>query len=180
MRVGTKSLLVGSHQFVLHPLFVLVAWVRHHGWRTLSWRVLVCIVVHDWGYWGLPNMDGPEGKLHPMGGARLAARACSWGLKPRYRQHRRQFWYRFAAGHSRYYAQIVGIPPSPLMVADKYATVLVPRPLYWLMIRLSGEGDEYMAYHEAATGQASRNLWDYTGILQRHWGEFAPRRREGA
>ena len=39
MKVGTRSLLFGSHQFMLHPLFVAIAWRRlygrwPHGWRT--------------------------------------------------------------------------------------------------------------------------------------------------
>lgn len=28
MRVGTKSILFGAHQFLLHPLFVAWAWTR--------------------------------------------------------------------------------------------------------------------------------------------------------
>ena len=45
MKLGTKSLLFGCHQFVLHPLFVLVAWWRLYG--RPSWRMVVAIIVHD-------------------------------------------------------------------------------------------------------------------------------------
>ncbi|MCK5235828.1 MAG: hypothetical protein KAR06_02490, partial [Deltaproteobacteria bacterium] len=60
--VGTKSLLFGVHQFIWHPITVLIAWCKLYGWPT--WPELVCIIVHDWGYWGKPNMDGPEGEKH--------------------------------------------------------------------------------------------------------------------
>lgn len=176
MKIGTKSLLFGSHQFLLHPIFVALAWRRLYGrwprrwWR--EWRVFVCFVVHDWGYWGLGDMDGPTGKAHPERGARLAARLCARGS--RRGESSRDFWYEFTACHSRYYADILGLPPSPLMRADKYATVLYPRALYALLLWLSGEWREYAAYHESVTGEGSRGCWDYTGVLQRHWAHFAP------
>lgn len=72
MKVGTKSLLFGVHQFIWHPITVARAWRRlHRKWPTLA--ECICIFVHDWGYWGCNDMDGPEGKNHPKLGARLAA-----------------------------------------------------------------------------------------------------------
>ena len=51
MNIGTKSVLFGAHQFLIHPWFV--AW----GWWTLygfPWdpRLWVAFVVHDLGYIG--------------------------------------------------------------------------------------------------------------------------------
>lgn len=64
MTTGTKSLLFGVHQFLWHPLTVLLAWV--YLYRSFpNPKELLCIFVHDWGYWGCPNMDGPEGERHP-------------------------------------------------------------------------------------------------------------------
>lgn len=56
MKTGTKSLLFGVHQFIWHPLTVLLAWIKLYGWP--AWEELVCIIIHDWGYWGKSNMDG--------------------------------------------------------------------------------------------------------------------------
>ena len=68
MKIGTRSVLFGAHQFLLHPLFVAVAWWRLYGfpWDPRLW---VAFFVHDLGYLGKPNMDGPEGEEHPRLGA---------------------------------------------------------------------------------------------------------------
>lgn len=68
--MGTRSLLWGAHQFLIHPLFVALAWWRLYGfpWDPRLW---VAFFVHDLGYWGMPNMDGPEGEEHPRLGAAL-------------------------------------------------------------------------------------------------------------
>ena len=70
MRVGTKSVLFGAHCFFLHPWFVAAAWWRLYGfpWDPRLW---VAFFVHDIGYLGKPNMDGPEGESHPELGARI-------------------------------------------------------------------------------------------------------------
>lgn len=68
MRVGTKSLLFGGHQFLVHPFFVALSWIWLYG-LSFDPRVWISIFVHDWGYWGKENMDGEEGKTHPELGA---------------------------------------------------------------------------------------------------------------
>jgi len=70
MKVGTKSVLFGAHCFLWHPLFVAIAWIKLYGW---PWdpRIWIAFFVHDLGYWGKPNMDGPEGELHVEFGARV-------------------------------------------------------------------------------------------------------------
>lgn len=68
--MGTKSLLYGFHCFFIHPFFVALGWWSAYGfpWDPRLW---VCFLVHDWGYWGKPNMDGPEGETHPELGAAI-------------------------------------------------------------------------------------------------------------
>lgn len=63
---------IWGSRFLWHPVTVLLAWWALYGRPT--WRELVCIIIHDWGYWHCPNMDGPEGELHPEYGAQLAGR----------------------------------------------------------------------------------------------------------
>ena len=73
MKVGTKSVLFGYHCFFIHPFFVALAWWKLYGfpWDIRLW---VAFFVHDIGYWGKPNMDGPEGETHPIFGARIMER----------------------------------------------------------------------------------------------------------
>ena len=69
MKIGTKSVLFGAHQFAASAL-------RRGGMveaLRIPWdpRLWVAFFVHDLGYWGVPNMDGPEGEEHPTFGARI-------------------------------------------------------------------------------------------------------------
>ena len=70
MRVGTKSLLFGVHQFLWHPVTVILAWRKLYGWPSA--RETVCILVHDGGYWKAADMDGEWGMNHPELGAKIA------------------------------------------------------------------------------------------------------------
>jgi len=139
MKLGTKSLLFGCHQFVLHPLFVLVAWWRLYG--RPSWRMVVAIIVHDWGYWGCATMDGYEGERHPY----LATRICSTLAE---RASAPSGWWAVADEglfHSRFLAKAHGVRPSRLCWADKLGTAMYPTWLWVLLASLSGEVHEYMA-----------------------------------
>lgn len=149
MRIGTKSLLFGAHQFAIHPWFVAWAWCRLYGFPRDP-RLWLAFVIHDWGYWGKPNMDGPEGETHPRWAARFMMR-FGWG------------WYSFMLYHSRFYAKKYNQPVSRLCYADKLAIVLTPAWLYLPLVRLSGEIDEYMALAKMRTAMgepkyASMNL----------------------
>lgn len=73
MKVGTKSVLFGAHCFFIHPLFVAAAWTKLYGFPTDP-RLWVAFYVHDLGYWGKPNMDGPEGEAHVELGASIMHR----------------------------------------------------------------------------------------------------------
>jgi hypothetical protein len=160
MRIGTKSVLFGAHQFLIHPCFVAWAWWKLYGWSVVEhwssvrgldpgerspltkpvrtslrdWRLWLAFFVHDLGYLGKPNMDGPEGERHPELGARILFRAT--GLTP---------WSHFVLYHSRFYAKQHGAPVSPLCIADKLATPLMPAWLYLPLARATGEIREYMA-----------------------------------
>ena len=163
MRIGTKSLLFGSHQFILHPLMVMIGWRYCYGRWPRDWRIYVACVVHDWGYHALrcEHMDDTHGQLHPAYGRWLMNR---WFGRT---------WGDFTAGHSRYYAQTVGIPVSPLMRADKMATVLLPWFIYLPLVILSGEAREYIQYHHEKTG-APATLWGWYRNMRSDW-----RRRYG-
>lgn len=134
MKVGTKSVLFGVHQFAIHPLIVLRAWwIVHKCWPEL--HELAAIITHDIGYWGCPNMDGHEGEEHPE-------RVAAW-----WRQHFGEFGIKVAIevlGHSRFHAGKNDLPLSRLFQPDKLASALYPRWLYLLLGNLSGEIHEYM------------------------------------
>jgi hypothetical protein len=132
VNVGTKSVIFGAHQFIIHPLFVALAWTRLYG-LPLDPRLWVAFFVHDLGYFGLPNMDGAEGERHVEWGATLMARwfGAEWGA--------------FTLYHSRFYAKRDGAPYSRLCVADKLSVALEPWWLYLPRVLLSGEIHEYMA-----------------------------------
>lgn len=132
MKIGTKSILFGVHQFVLHPLFLVVAWWKLYGF-PFDPRLWLAFFVHDLGYVGKPNMDGPEGKMHPVLGAMIMG---AWfGNK----------WRDFCFYHSRYTAQMDGTAPSRLCVADKLVTCITPVWLFLMLANLTGELREYMA-----------------------------------
>jgi hypothetical protein len=135
MNIGTKSLLFGAHQFIIHPYYVLKAWIKlYHEWPT--WRELVCIIIHDWGYWGMPNMDGKEGETHPMWAARFALFHIDSGLST--------YHWKLCLYHSRFYAKASGADPSKLCMADKLSICLMPAWLYLPLVRMTGEIKEYM------------------------------------
>lgn len=149
MKRGTKSILFGVHQFLWHPLTVFLAWI----WlfRSLpTWREAVCILIHDWGYWDKPNMDGAEGELHPELGARIAGRL--FGSE----------YHDLCLYHSRHYARNAGKEPSRLCWADKVSILCDPWWLYLPRAMASGELQEYRAI-AAGTGfislRASNREW---------------------
>ncbi len=155
MRIGTKSVLFGAHQFMIHPWFVALGWWQLYGfpWDPRLW---VAFFVHDLGYLGKPNMDGPEGETHPLLGARIMAMLFDGHLKHGRHGWRmtevhvasRQLapWGQFTLLHSRYLAKSLGLQPSPLCVADKLAIALTPAWLYLPAVRATGELAEYMAH----------------------------------
>lgn len=155
MSIGTKSLLFGYHQFLLHPIGVAIAWWKLYGfpWDPRLW---VAFFVHDLGYWGKPNMDGAEGEKHPFLGANIMhALFDSW-------KHARPFrWYEFTLYHSRFLARNHDVAFSQLCVADKYLIVLMPTWLQVLLTRVTGEIGEYRRGQNGRTpaGEMSDRQW---------------------
>lgn len=136
MNVGTKSILFGVHNFIWHPLTVLAAWIELYG--IPNWKELVCIFIHDLGYWGCPNMDGIEGEMHPIWAAEFA------------RQYLDDFgkihatYSNLCLFHSRSCAKFLNGEPSKLCWADKLSIKYDPMWFYLMRARLSGELTEYM------------------------------------
>lgn len=135
MNIGTKSVLFGVHQFVIHPVLVLYAWFILHR-RCPSLAELMAIITHDLGYLGMPNMDGPEGSGHPENAARFwRGRFGTFGDSVA----------DLILGHSRFHAKANNLPLSKLFRPDKLATAFYPIWLYLLLANLSGEIKEYMS-----------------------------------
>ena len=148
MKLGTKSILFGAHQFLWHPVSVLLAWRKlYKSWP--DWAELISIFFHDIGYWGLPNMDGPEGRQHPYAGALLATRIVClikyhiWTKSPPQPGVWGSITYWNTLLHSRDIARELGLPTSKLYAADKCAILFDPPWLYLPRVRLSGELREY-------------------------------------
>jgi hypothetical protein len=132
MRVGTKSVLFGAHAFFLHPLAVLLGYVCVYG-VPRDPRLLLGILVHDVGYWGMDSVEGEDSDNHVELGGRIMDRLCG-----------RQ-WGDFVRRHSRSWCERHRESYSRLCVADKLAFVITPAWLYLPMAGASGELGEYMA-----------------------------------
>jgi len=163
--VGTRSIAFGAHCWFLHPWFVALAWWRLYGfpWDPRLW---VAFFVHDLGYIGAKNIDGPEGEEHPWLGATLmevfdvrgwaTTGARDWlprALDAVYgpvARHGAYNWHQFAFYHSRTMARRYGRAPSRLAAADKLAIALTPAWLYLPMVRMTGEIGEYRRLHDEA------------------------------
>jgi len=130
MKTGTKSLLFGVHQFLIHPVVVLIAWIKINK-SVPNLKELFCIVIHDWGYWGKANMDDEAGERHPE----FAAKIANWLFGKEYHD--------FCLYHSRHYARNNGVQPSELCWADKLSITHEPWWFYLPRAWLSGELFEY-------------------------------------
>ena len=147
MRIGTKSVLFGAHCFFIHPWFVAWGWWKLYGF-PMSLPIWVSFFVHDLGYLGKPNMDGPEGETHVLLGARIIGALFD---NPYHRTAESELgpstgkWHRFAVFHSRFWAKQFDEPVSRLCFADKMAIAITPWWLYLPLVTLSGELQEYIA-----------------------------------
>lgn len=150
MKIGTRSVLFGAHCFLIHPWMVMLAWKRLYGfpWDPRLW---VAFFVHDIGYWGKPNMDGPEGETHVEFGAKIMR---IFG----------QRWHDFSLYHSRYYAKKKGAKPSKLCFADKLSFAVTPRWIYLPMVKLTGEINEYLSRAQSKNEKGWKPT-DYDSVL---------------
>ncbi len=187
MKIGTRSILFGAHQFLIHPWFVAEAWRRLFGfpWDPRLW---VLFFVHDLGYVGKPDMDGEEGETHPFFGARVMALFDGhWPLRhkimvnlgyaqrlPCWETRRGTVamgrWALLSLLHSRFLSKQLGLTPSRLCIADKLAICLTPAWLYLPMTRATGELREYMTRSEQKEGQKYATMVIYSSDA-RQWYE---------
>lgn len=142
--VGTRSILVGAHAFWFHPFVVAAAWHKTYGF-PLDPRLWVAFFVHDLGYIGKTNMDGPEGEKHPELGARIMHRLFDdWVKIDSHKLHREWDWHDFSLYHSRTYAKLHGAEVSKLCYADKLAFTVQSKWLYLALVKITGEYEEYL------------------------------------
>lgn len=163
LTIGTRSVLFGAHQFIVHPICVAIAWWRLYGfpWHPYLW---LCFAVHDLGYIGKRDIDGEDGRSHPELGAKIVRRLT-----------RSEKWATFCLCHSRHYAKQAGHTASRLCVADKLAFAVTPRWLYLLCTAATGELEEYTAngrkastppctFHEAWCMRSAIPTFWHTGL----------------
>ena len=152
MRTGTKSVLFGVHQFLIHPVWVFLAWWRLYGF-PFDPRLWLAFFVHDLGYLGCAKMDDDKGEAHVLFGAKIMGELFG------------KEWFDLCQYHSRFWAAKHNTKPSRLCIADKLVTVLEPWWFYLPRAIATGEVKEYM--HEAVNGKhrkekicvASRKAW---------------------
>lgn len=77
MTSGTKSFLFGCHQFILHPLFVTIAWKKYYK-KFPNWREFICILIHDIGVFGINYLNEGEKDGHWIRGAQLSYKLFGW------------------------------------------------------------------------------------------------------
>lgn len=171
--VGTRSLLFGVHCFFIHPWFVAAGWWKLYGF-PYDPRLWIAFIVHDWGYWWKPNMDGPEGEQHPHVGANIM-----WWMFRRQRCRYGNTWYNFSLYHSRYLAKLDGYDPSKLCHADKMAFVLTPRWFYLIQANLSGELEEYMRGQGCRTPAGERGQWKWLTDCQNYVRTWVMEHKDG-
>lgn len=184
MKIGTRSVLFGAHCWFIHPWFVALAWWKLYGfpWNPKLW---VAFFVHDLGYLGKSDLDGPEGERHVELGARVMSRLfdgnpghfthvgvnvdpgkCVW-IGP---------WGQLCLFHSRFYAKRYAYPFSRLCVADKLAIALTPRWINEPLMRLTGEWQYFEALHADPTSKygqedrfEGRDWYDQMVVFCRKW-----------
>ena len=181
--VGTRSVLFGVHNPLWHGPTVWAGYYQLYGRDAFSLPVIAACFLHDIGYFGKPNMDGPEGDEHPT----LGANVMHYLFDDPYIDHQWSGrWHDFTLYHSRHFAKKAGRPYSRLAVADKLAIALTPWWFYLPLATLSGEIKGYMAMakvqvrvgeavntsERAGLMSASKRIW-FSGLqtYMRRWCE---------
>lgn len=124
MTEGTKSYLIGCHQFFFHPLWVLLAWrLEYKSWP--KWWEIVCIFLHDVGICGRQYLGDDEIKMgHWIRGARLSAKIIAKFPHKFLGPH---LAFEFCAGHC---PEESNYPESKLFRPDKSSPLMAP--MWWL------------------------------------------------
>jgi hypothetical protein len=192
MKIGTKSVLFGAHCFLIHPFFVMIAWIKLYGFPFHP-AIWLSFFFHDLGYLGKPNMDGEEGETHvEFGGKVLSIFDYRFIFKSVHKIYKdypyytnlgykaifeyqgyilakrnTHKWANFSRYHSRFYAKKDGVSYSKLCVADKLAITLEPFWLYLPRVNWSGEIKEYMA--QAKNDDGKYKTMKITTESQKKW-----------
>jgi len=138
MTEGTKSYLIGCHQFLMHPLWVIMAWrLIYKSWPR--WWELICIFLHDIGIVGRQYLSNNKGKKgHWEKGAILSQNIIFWYFPIKYASHSIDAFY-MCAGHC---PEESSFPESKLFRADKMSRVIMPTllmwPEYWFEFKKTG------------------------------------------
>ena len=135
MTEGTKSYLIGCHQFLLHPLFVFMAWrLEYKSWP--KWWEIVCIFLHDVGICGRQYLSDDKAKQgHWFKGAYIVGSIFGYG---KYNRDHTQLVFTdkpvlkretfiLCAGHC---PKESGYMESKLSRADKRSWLVAP--MWWL------------------------------------------------
>ena len=133
MTEGTKSYLVGCHQFFFHPLWVLFAWrLEYKSWP--AWWEIICIFLHDIGICGRQYLSDDNAKRgHWKKGAFLTShiiyRITYGRLYPRKKnwEYLSSDAFYLCAGHC---PEESDFPKSKLSRADKRSWLVAP--MWWL------------------------------------------------
>jgi len=126
MTEGTKSYLIGYHQFLLHPLWVLMAWrLEYKSWP--SWWELICILLHDIGICGRQYISDDNAKEgHWFLGAQLAEWIVGKFSKNPLLPTKAHF---LCAGHA---PKESSYPKSKMFIPDKRSFLVSPMWWNWL------------------------------------------------
>ena len=144
MTEGTKSYLIGCHQFFFHPLWVLLAWrLEYKSWP--KWWKTICILLHDVGICGRQYLsdDGAK-KEHWLKGAWLSVYVVR-ALVGYSRSIQAGF---LCAGHC---PEESGYDESKLSRADKRSWLVAP--MWWLWWNYWAE------WHGKGLSVASPPVW---------------------
>lgn len=121
MKEGTKSILFGSHS-VIHSILVIIAWKKIY--RTIpSFKEIVCIFLHDIGYFGTNHLSNKTN----LGHAELGAKVAHWLFDKKGTKYRD-----LILGHSLTACKKYNIEPSLLERPDEYSFIIAP--MWWMKL----------------------------------------------
>jgi hypothetical protein len=178
--VGPRSYLFGAHQFIIHPIAVAIAWRKIYGSWPTAIPYYAAFLLHDIGYlldW-CPNMDGPEGRLHPERGGDIMAALFDPAIQDAFDDGVAISWAEFTWAHSRSYQARYHLDNSRLMPADKYATGMLP---VWLLGLLYWSSGEYVEFRDRwlrhtdppYPGRPDDGAWAFARHIKDEWRRFA-------
>lgn len=116
MTQGTKSILIGSHS-VIHSILVIKAWrIVYNKWPSL--KIILCIFLHDIGYYGMNYITNKSNIGHAELGARIAKKIFG------------KEYYELIIGHSASSRNKYKIYDTRLEAPDDYSWLIAPK--WWI------------------------------------------------